>query len=573
MRKNKTSGLRLLWSESKNVRGVATIAFALLMLGTLMTLAGPWLIEQFINRATGNDPGAVLLQIALAYLGVTLLGGATRIAASYFAVQSGWRIADRLRTRLLHHASARRSVLEIERLQTGDVLEQVEGNANIVGTTIAESGFRLLSNIALVLGTMIVMTVVIPPAGIAITLLLIVVSFVLSKMARRAVLRWETARQQQGQVFGYIDDSVSARDDILLMNATPWVTRRTKDNLDALLRTEGKAYIAGRAFWPLTQLCFALALGLGFGLGLSQLSSGAISIGSLTVLYLYVDMLQGPLEEMSSQFGQVQQMMAVLKTSRRRLAEPDTTLAAVATQGQKQLPAGALGISFDQVDFSYGEKRVLHELSFRLEPGQSLALVGPTGAGKSTVVNLLCGLAKPTSGKVLIGGVEASSINAEEFAERIAVLSQRAHVFTATVRQNVTMFDDSVPADRVWAALEEIKADAWIRALPDGLDTIIGTDGRILSDGELQLIAAARVLIRPYSLLIVDEAVARFDPETERRWTTILDRLMRDRTVIMIEHRAGPLQGVGHVLTLENGRVKPPTNDFTPASSTSGGIS
>ncbi|MFE1872687.1 ABC transporter ATP-binding protein [Streptomyces sp. NPDC059496] len=556
MNETRASALRLLWRESHPVRPVAAGALVILMASVLATLAGPWLVQYFVNRATAGSAQSVLMMVAVWYLVVAVVAGAARIWASYLAVHSGWRIADSLRSRLLRHVAIERPVLEVESRPVGEVLEQVEGNANIVGKAIAESGFRMVSNVALVIGTIIAMSLVVPVAGVAISVLVVAVCFLLTWMARRSVRRWEVAREQQAGLFGFVGDSLAARDDLLLMRESQWAADRTHTDLEALLRTEGRAYISGRAFWPVTQLCFALAFGLGFGFGLRQLEQGAISIGTLTMIYLYVDLLQRPLEEMSSQLGQMQQMMAVLKTAARRLG-PERSTAAPAKQAElPTLPEGPLEVAFEGVSFGYGDTKVLSDVSFTVAPGRSLGIVGPTGAGKSTVINLLCRLAEPGQGRVLIGGVEAGRLTPAQFAERVTVLSQRAHVFSVTVRENITLFDDSVPVERVWEVLEQLNAADWVRDLPEGLETRVGTGARELSDGEMQVLAGARVLIRPYSLLIVDEAASRFDPETERTWANLLDTVMRDRTVVMVEHRTGALRGVDQVMAMENGHVK-----------------
>jgi ATP-binding cassette subfamily B protein len=394
----------------------------------------------------------------------------------------------------------------------------------------------------------------VPAAGIGITLLVIAVCFALTQLSRIAVRRWERARNQQADLFGFIGDALGARNDLLPLGESAWATARIRDDLAVLYRTEGRAYIGGRAFWPLTQLFVALAFGLGVGFALQRLDHGAISIGALTAIYLYIDLLQKPLEEMSSQAGQLQQMMAVLAIVARTL-DPGGTPELTGTDPPAPLPDGPLAVSFEDVTFGYGDEPVLHEVSFAVGAGRSLGIVGRTGAGKSTIVNLLCGLARPHSGWVRIGGVDASELSAVDFARRVTVMSQRAHVFGASVRDNVTLFDGAVPDERVWEVLERLNAADWVRALPDGVDTRIGVGGRTLSEGELQLLAGVRALIRPYSLLVVDEGMSRLDPETEQSWAALLDTVMRDRTVVIIEHRWGMLRSVDEVLVMDDGRV------------------
>lgn len=554
MTRKDSAATRLLRQEIRPVRSVVAAALGVLVVSVLAMLAGPLVVQRFVDRATEGAGSSALVTVALTYLAVALVGGAARIGAGYLAVRSAWHIADSLRIRLLRRTAVERPVLEVESRPVGEVLEKVEGNCDIVGKSLAESGFQLVGNIAVVAGTLTVMAVTVPAAGAGIAVLVVAVCLLLTRLARRAVARWELAREQQAELFGFVGDALAAREDLLPLGKSRWATATVQDKLARLLRTEGRAYISGRAFWPLTQLFFAVAFGLGFGFGLHALGQGSLSVGTLMMIYLYVDLLQIPVEDMSSQWGDLQKTMAVLGTAARTLDEPLPGRDAERLP-PGSLPDGPLDVAFEHVTFGYGDVPVVRDVSFTVEAGQSLGIVGQTGAGKSTLINLLCGLASPDEGHVRIGGVDVDRIDPAEFASRLTVLSQRAHIFAGSVRDNIALFDDSVSDDRIWHVLEQLRADGWIRALPDGLDTAIGAAGRALSEGEMQVVASARALIRPVGLLVVDEGASKLDPEAERTWSALLDTVMRDRTVIMVEHRQAALDGVDRVIAMADGRT------------------
>ncbi len=552
MKTARMAGLKLLLREGRPVRGTTLVALTVLTVSVLAMLAGPLLVQQFVDRATSGGTQAQLTVIALWYMAVAVVGGAARVWSSYLSVHAGWRVADGLRLRLLRHAAADRPVLEVESRPVGEVLEQVSGSADIVGKAIAESGFRLVGNVLVGVGTIVAMSLVIPQAGLSLLVLAVLVCVLLSRLSRRSQSRWEAARVMQTSLFGFVGDAIAARDDLLVAGRSRWAADRTRGDLAQLLRVEGRAYISGRVFWPVTQLCTALFFAVGFGFGLRQLQLGHISVGTLAMIYLYVNLLQEPLEDMSSQSGQMQQMMAVLAIASRTLPRDEGVRA---PRESAVLPAGPPSVEFENVTFGYGADPVLHDVSFAVRPGRSLGIAGPTGSGKSTVINLLCGLGEPSGGRVLIGGVDVREVAPLEFARRVTVLSQRAHVFSASVRDNITLFDDSVDDEHVWGVLERLGAAHWVRELTEGLATRVGAGARTLSEGECHVLAGARALLRPFSLLVVDEGASRFDPETERAWTALLETVMDGRTVVMVEHRLATLAGVDELLRMDGGRV------------------
>lgn len=545
---------RLLRDEIWAVRAPTTIAFLVLIASVIMTLGCPLVVRIFVDQASGGASERTLATISVGYLALALFAGLSRVAASYLGVRCGWHIADSLRIKMLRDAIISTPILDIEKRRVGETLEKVEGNADIVGRSIAESGFNLVGNVAVAAGAVGLMFLLFPIIGAGMSLLVVVVSFILNRLSHTAIRRWERARHQQAELFGFVGDALRARDDLIPLGQMNWIVARVTNALDQLYRTEGGAYIYGRAFWPLTQLFIGLAFGIGFGFGLQRLEHGAITIGALTAIYLYIDLLQRPLEQVSSQAGQLQKMVAVLAIIANTLDVGDVRASDTIIK-TADLPDGPLSVKFDSVTFSYDDATVLHGVSFEVQPGHSLGIIGRTGAGKSTIINLLCGLAQPKTGRVTIGGVDASTVSEVEFANHVTVISQRAHVFEGTVRENVTLFDNRVSDELVWGVIGELNAASWVRDLPEQLSTRIGSGGRSLSEGEMQLLAGARALIRPYGLLLVDEGASRLDEATERFWYGLLSKVMRDRTVLVIAHRWSSLQVVDQVLSINNGHV------------------
>ncbi|GAB6902684.1 ABC transporter ATP-binding protein [Kineosporia succinea] len=545
-------GAALLRQEFRAAWGSGVGAVLAVLISAAAALAGPLLVRHFVDRATAGTTAAVLAGTAVAYLLAALVGTGGRIGSGYLAARTGWQIADRLRERLFQRLVVEEPVLEVERRQTGEVLEQIDGNSDIVGRAVSESVFPMIGNLVVAAGILVVMLVTVPAAGLGLAVLAVGLFAGFSRISRWAVSRWETARLQQARLFGFLGDALAARSDVQPLNGTAWVVQQADHRLNALFAVERRAYLAGRTFWPATQLFFAISFALVLGAGLNRMGSGGLTIGTLAMLYLYVDLLQEPLEQVSSQADELQQMAAVLGLSARTLAESPMGAGA---RTSARFPEGSPGIAFEHVTFGYGDETVLHDVTFDVPAGTSLGIVGPTGAGKSTVVNLICGLAAPASGLVRIGGVDVTTLTEAELARHLTVLSQGAHLFAASVRENITLFDDSVPAEQVLAVLERLDAAGWVNALPGGLDTRVGAGGRGLSEGEIQVLAGARALLRPCGLLVIDEGTSRLDPQTERVWSRVVEAVMPGRTVVMVAHRTSTLAQVDQILVLENGRV------------------
>ncbi|MGH2459366.1 MAG: ABC transporter ATP-binding protein, partial [Chloroflexota bacterium] len=221
---------------------------------------------------------------------------------------------------------------------------------------------------------------------------------------------------------------------------------------------------------------------------------------------------------------------------------------------------GALPVEFDHVSFAYADDRddapVLRELTFRIESGRVLGLLGRTGSGKTTISRLLFRFYDPTTGVIRLGGADTRQARLADLRRRVAIVTQDVQLFSATARDNLTFFDPAISDARILAVVHELGLDAWYARLPDGLDTWLDSGGAGISAGEGQLLAFVRVFLRDPGLVILDEASSRLDPATERLIEHAVDRLLRDRTGIVIAHRLATVQRADEILILEDGRIR-----------------
>src|SRR5207248_2868727 len=295
-----------------------------------------------------------------------------------------------------------------------------------------------------------------------------------------------------------------------------------------------------QAAGALLMLATATALGVGGYLFLA----GAITLGSVYLIFAYTQVLLRPVEQISRQLQELQQAGASLRRIQHLFAEHSTIV-----DGTSELPPGPLGIELVDVTFGYvPEEPVLNGVSFRLEPGGVLGVLGRTGIGKSTLAKLLLRLHDTDDGQICLGGLDVRDVRLDCLRQRVGLVTQEIQIFHASVRNNLSLFDGTLSDARMYEILADLGLDDWLRRLPQGLDTVLAPHGAGMSAGEAQLLAFARVFVRDPGLMILDEASSRLDPATERRLEHAIDRLLERRTGVVIAHRLGTIQRVDQIL-------------------------
>ena len=287
--------------------------------------------------------------------------------------------------------------------------------------------------------------------------------------------------------------------------------------------------------------------------GSLMFQAGAISLGTVYLLFRYTSLLQEPLEQISEHQQAAQEAIAGFARIQQLLDERPS----IRDTGRAALPVGPLSVELDGVHFAYGNgAEVLHGIDLRLRPGHVLGVVGRTGSGKTTISRLLLRLLDATAGTVRVGHVDVREVRLAELRRRVALVTQDVQLFEADLRDNLTLFG-AHPADdrRLVEVLDELGLGAWYRALPDGLDTLLGPGGAGVSAGEAQLVAFARVFLRDPGLVILDEATSRLDPVSEARLEHAIDKLLAGRTAILIAHRLSTLDRVDEIAVMERGRI------------------
>jgi ABC-type multidrug transport system fused ATPase/permease subunit len=266
-------------------------------------------------------------------------------------------------------------------------------------------------------------------------------------------------------------------------------------------------------------------------------------------------MLQEPLRLLAQQLQDMQRAVAgAVRVQEMYFIQPTITDPAGVAQ---EMPAGPLGVTFDHVSFHYAEDNpVLQDVSFSVEPGRVLGLLGRTGSGKTTITRLIFRLYDATEGQVQVGGVPVTAVPLRHLRQKIGMVTQDVQLFNATIRDNLTFFNPHISDAQIMAALERLELMSWYGSLSNGLDTILETSGRGLSAGEAQLLAFTRVFLQDPGLVILDEASSRLDPATEYLIERAVDHLLANRSAIIVAHRLATVQRADHILIIEDGKLR-----------------
>lgn len=585
-----TSYARLLAAYLKPQRWRVALMAVLLVAGTGLQFLNPWILRTFIDTALTGGASAALLAAAIVFILVALLQQGVTVAATSLTTNVAWTATNRLRTDLVAHCLALDMGFHKSRTP-GELIERIDGDVDLLSTFFSEFTIKILTNLLLLLGALALYFLIDWRVGLTMMAFTVLAGAVLAYLRRRAVPHWRELRQQTANFYGFLGEHLAGTADLRANGATGYVLRRFWALQRAWLPSFRAANLLSATMNMTRLLLFVWGSVLVLGLGAYLWVHGIVTVGTVYVMFTYTDLLALPLQELQDQLQNLQQAEAciarvedllsikpallVAPASRRaeRVAPASRRadargLAARATSAptptgaghvaRASLPAGVgpLSVEFRDVSFGYvAEEAVLQGVSFRLEPGRVLGVLGRTGSGKTTLARLLFRLYDPQAGAISLGGLPITQLPLRDLRRQIGMVTQEVQLFHATVRDNLTFFNHALSDSQIVAALEQVGLLPWYQKLPDGLETLLGAEGAGLSAGEAQLLAFARVFLTNPGLVILDEASSRLDPATERLLERAVDQLFAGRTAIVIAHRLATVQRADEMLILDNGRV------------------
>jgi ABC-type multidrug transport system fused ATPase/permease subunit len=513
-------------------------------------LANPVLLGRFIDRAEAGAPVHALAGLGCAFLLVALLTQVATVAETYVAEDLGWRTTNALRVDLARHLLALDDSFHSEH-GPGELIERVDGDVAAIAGFFARFVVHVVGSAVFLVGVLALLWRADSRIGAALTVFALTALAFMTRGGAFVGRQAREARRANAELSAFLEERMAGLPDIKANGADSYTMRRLHERLRARFVTGRRSVLATSVFSNTVNVVFVAGAAVSLGLGVLLHRSGVLTVGAVFMVFRYTTMLRVPLERLSRHMNSLQLATGGIVRVRELLGvEPR-----VADGDGTTLPAGALSVELDHVCFGYGAERVLDALSFRLEPGEVLGLMGRTGSGKTTISRLLFRLHDPTAGVVRLGGVDIRRAELAHLRRRVALVTQDVQLFAGTLRDNVTLYDPSVGDAELRAVFASLDLDRWLDDLPDGLDTILGATGRGLSAGEAQLVAFARVFLANPGLVVLDEASSRLDPHTEKLLQRAITRLLEGRTGVVVAHRLSTVERAATIMILEAGRV------------------
>lgn len=550
--RNSRATVRRLFDYTRPYLQRLLIVVVLVIINTITGLAGPILLGQAIDQhiIPRDLPG--LSQIALIMLGVYLLGGLSSLIYSLLMVTIGQRVIADMRSQLFDHLQWL-SMAYHDQHKIGDLMSRVTNDTEAINSILSNGLIEFVTNVLLLGGIMVAMFFLNWQLASGTLILLPLMLFITSKVTQRSRLAFRQVQRNLGTMNAVMEENIAgirvvkvfarAADTTAQFEVANMANRRSGVVADIITAA------LGPMFTTMSTITIAATALLGGWLALQDL----VTVGVITTFVVYIMNFFRPMRAIAMLYNSLQAALAGAE----RIFEVMDEKSAVPDQPNAQPLANIRGeVVFDQVTFGYQPgKPVLSEVSLNARPGQMVALVGPTGAGKTTIINLLSRFYDVDAGTITIDGHDIRTVQQVSVREQLGIVLQDTFLFSGTVMENIRYGRLEATDEEVLAAATLANADWFIRRLPHGYQTQVSEQGHNFSQGQRQLLAIARAILADPRILILDEATSSVDTRTEMKIQEALLRLMAGRTAFVIAHRLSTIRQADQVLVIDRGRI------------------
>jgi len=543
--------IKLLSKYLKEQKLYVTILGIILASDIVLQLVSPQILRYFIDAAKGGETARSLTIAALIFIGAAIVQQLLNIGATYVSQNVGWEATNALREDLIEHCIN----LDMEfhkSHQSGELIERVDGDVTALFNFFSKFMLNVLNNIVLLLGILILLLREDWRIGLSLTSFAFFAMYVIWHMQVKNTGNWVEYRQANAKLFGFLGEQITSTEDIRSSGANNHVMNRYYRTIRDMLPLRIKSTMAYYNIWSATLVVFAIGNVIAFGVSAYLWRTGIITIGTVYLVFNYTELLARPIEQIRTQLQDLQKAAASIA----RVKELFDTKSKLQDGTEVLNSKEPISISVKDVSFQYEEGTpVLKNISLELNKGKILGVLGHTGSGKTTLARLLVRLYDVTSGELFLSGQKINSLKFEDITNNIAYVTQDVQLFNATIRENLSLFNPKIKDEEILNIIHDIGLTQWYSSLPQGLDTFLEAGGGGLSAGEAQLLAFVRVFLKNPRLIILDEATARLDPITEQLIEKALDKLLKDRTCVIIAHRLWTVQRADDIVILEDGSI------------------
>jgi ATP-binding cassette, subfamily B, bacterial len=526
----------------------------LMLSGIGLQIVNPQILRSFIDSALSDGTTRKLLLDAAAFIGIAVIQQVVSVSVTYLGESVAWTATNALRNELAWHCLNLDMSFHNQHTP-GELIERIDGDVTQMANFFSQFTITLIGNGLLMAGILVVLFFESWQVGLAFTVFALVTLTILGLMRGMAVKHHKARREAEAELSGFFEEQLAGTEDIRSSGAVDFSLHELFRIQANILHHDRKAHQKG---WVVADLVPGAMLILGNILaivsGYLLYNTGAITTGTVYLFIYYINLLETPIWALTRQVENFQTIGACVE----RLSELRKIKSSVEDGSKTELVNGPLSLSFNQVSFAYQDApddSVLSNLTFHLEPGRILGLLGRTGSGKTTLTRLVFRLFDPTHGKIALENTDLTQLKLSYLRKRVAVVTQDVQLFRATLRDNLTFFDRTIPDELILEAIKQLELEDWFHSLSEGLDTELSAGSRSLSGGEAQLLALTRVFLRQPSLVILDEASSRLDPFTEQRIERALNKLLAGRTAIIVAHRLNTVFRADEIMILDEGRI------------------
>jgi ABC-type multidrug transport system fused ATPase/permease subunit len=533
-------------------RGRVALTFVAMLAATGAALAPPYLAGQAIDAGIVPGDSAALTRIVVAFLAIAVVYAGATYAQTYLVGWVGTRALQDLRERVFSHLQAM-SIGFFTRRSPGVLISRMTNDIEALNQLVTSGVVTLLSSTLTLVGVVVILLLLDLQLALVtfLTFPLVAIASVIFRIASHGAYR--ATRERIAAVTSYLQETLSGVRVVRSFGQEPRHLAAMTELNEANREANMKTVYLNASYFPAVELLSAVGTAAIILYGGSQVIDNAIQVGVVVAFIGYLQVFFDPIQQLSQLYTTYQQGMAALDKIFELLdTEPDMV------DAPEAIDPGVLRgeIEMESVWFSYtDEDWALEDVDLHVPPGQTLALVGATGAGKSTFAKLVARFYDPQQGRVLVDGHDLREVQQQALRRQLGIVPQEGFLFSGSVRENIAFGRPEATLEEIEAAAAAVGATEFIEALPEGIETEVGERGVQLSAGQRQLVAFARALLAEPRILILDEATSNVDVRTERTIERGLERLLTGRTAIVIAHRLSTIRRAGKIVVLEGGRI------------------